>query len=150
MNRFQHRLFVAVSLLYVVAVLLIAFWPVPVDSSMSGGLETTIGWLHTHGLPKFIGYEAIEFTANILFFIPLGLLVRTWTKRSWVAILTGMCMSISIELIQELVLPQRFSSVLDILANTLGAIIGSLLLIPLSRFSQRYFRARHHTLAIKR
>ncbi|WP_313811129.1 VanZ family protein [Glutamicibacter sp.] len=125
------RLSIAVFLTYLIAVLLVAFWPVPVDRPIRGSLDGFIEWLHRHGLPKIFGYREIEFTANILFFVPMGSILAMWNNNRFVAVSIATYVSISIETVQELALPQRYSSVFDILANTLGAVLGTFLFYPL-------------------
>lgn len=63
---------------------------------------------------------------NILLFIPLGATLRTWlgSRRAWWLSLASTC---GIELIQHLSLPGRDPSLRDILANSLGAMIGIVL-----------------------
>lgn len=68
-----------------------------------------------------------EFTANILLFIPLGLLVRLGIPRAtWFgAVAIGGAVSVAIETLQ--VWSPRVSDPRDLVANTLGALIGAVL-----------------------
>jgi glycopeptide antibiotics resistance protein len=77
----------------------------------------------------FIGYPQIEFLANVLMFVPLGLLVGVlFGRRFWaLAILLGFSASACIEFAQFVLLPGRYGTVDDVIANTLGALVGALL-----------------------
>jgi len=102
---------------YLVAVGFIVFSPS--DDSGSGFLE----WLaEALGEP---GYAAVEFTANIVMFVPFGVLVRLATARPswWMILALGFLTTVTIELTQ-LALPSRFSTVSDVIANTLGTAVG--------------------------
>jgi glycopeptide antibiotics resistance protein len=68
-----------------------------------------------------------EFVANILLFVPLGLLLRLAIPRgTWFgATVFGGIVSVSIEVLQ--VWTPRVSDPRDIVANTLGALAGALL-----------------------
>lgn len=124
MSKPQLRITVALAAAYVLALMLIAFWPTPVDRPASGTLTQVIGWLHQHGMPAFIGYNKIEFAANIVLFLPLGFIAAGWAKKWWHPLAAGFAASCLIELGQAFMLPQRFASVLDIVANTAGAALG--------------------------
>lgn len=71
--------------------------------------------------------DSREFVANILLFVPLGFLLRAaFPKATWVgAAALGAVVSLVIEVLQ--VFTPRVSDPRDLLANTLGAIVGALL-----------------------
>ncbi|WP_181578483.1 hypothetical protein [Arthrobacter sp. AQ5-05] len=50
----------------------------PFASDLSGALA----WLHVHGLPSTIGYNAVEFGANIVLFIPLDCMAGSLARGS--------------------------------------------------------------------
>jgi VanZ family protein len=76
-----------------------------------------------------------EFVANILLFVPLGLLLRLAAPRGgWVgATVIGAVVSVAIEVLQ--VWTPRVSDPRDIVANTLGALAGALLGAVVSRLA---------------
>ncbi|WP_104138128.1 MULTISPECIES: VanZ family protein [unclassified Cryobacterium] len=117
------------ALAYLAALTLIAFWPTPVDRGLHGSFSSVVLWLHAHGVPAWFDYESIEFSANIALFIPVGLLVvlLTGTRRWWIGTLIGTLLSCTIELGQLVFLPERFATVNDVIANSLGALLGTLL-----------------------
>ncbi|WP_209676685.1 VanZ family protein [Arthrobacter stackebrandtii] len=111
--------------IYGVAVIAIVFWPTPVDRPAAGGLKATLEWLHQHGLPQAIGYNQVEFSANVAMFIPMGIIAAAYFKNVLLGALAGAFASSLIELSQALFLPARYASGLDVVANTLGAAIGA-------------------------
>jgi glycopeptide antibiotics resistance protein len=124
MTKPNLRFTVFLAAVYLLALAMIAFWPTPVDRPVSGSLTSIISWLHAHGMPSFIGYNKIEFGANILLFTPLGYILAAWTRKWWHPLAAGFAASCLIELGQALLLPNRFASPLDIVANTTGAALG--------------------------
>ncbi|GAA1871958.1 hypothetical protein GCM10009715_18530 [Paeniglutamicibacter psychrophenolicus] len=124
MTKSHLRFAALLALAYLLALAMIAFWPTPVDQPVSGSLANVIGWLHAHGMPSFIGYNKIEFGANILLFLPFGYLAAAWTKKWSHALVAGFAASCLIELGQALLLPNRFASPMDIVANTMGVALG--------------------------
>ena len=86
-------------------------------------------------MPDWFGYAALEFSANIALFVPLGFLIFFLLPRSrwWLALLVCPALSIVIEVIQGLALSQRFATVSDVVANTLGGLVGALVALALRR-----------------
>lgn len=79
-----------------------------------------------------------EFLANIVLFAPLGLLLMIAFSQAetWGVLLIGYSVSATIELVQT-VLPSRYPTLSDVLANTLGTAIGCLLARVLIRAHRR-------------
>ena len=125
------------ALAYVVALAMIAFWPTPVDRGAHGSISSAVLWLHAHGVPTWLDYSAIEFTANIALFIPVGLLVvvLTSSRRWWLGPAIGALVSTVIELGQLAFLPERFATVNDVIANGLGALLGAGLAVGVLRLA---------------
>ncbi|CAN5332489.1 hypothetical protein BH09ACT10_BH09ACT10_23840 [soil metagenome] len=114
------------GIIYFVALTLIGMWPTPVDHSFSSTIFDVTVWLRRQGAPQWISYNFIEFIANVLLFIPLGLLGDAWLRhrRPWRIVAFGVCLSIAIEIAQWLARPERFATLADVIANTLGAALG--------------------------
>lgn len=91
------------------------------------GIVNAIGeWLSgALGVSGF-GTGWIEFTANVLMFVPLGLLLTLLLRHHWYGVLLALVVSAGAELAQ-FVIPSRHPSLRDILANTLGALLGAAL-----------------------
>lgn len=119
---------------YVAIVAVIAFWPTPVDRPLSVVIVRALAWLRANGIP-WLRYDHLEFTANVVLFVPLGLLATLLVRRglAWLAPLACIAASALIEVTQAVVLPGRFSSVADVVANGLGGVIGMLLGLALAR-----------------
>ena len=112
---------------YLVVLTLIAFWPSRVDRDAGDLLGSVVGWLHRHGAPPWMHYDAIEFGANIALFLPVGLFVviLAGASRWWLGLLVGLTSSCVIELGQLAFVPDRFATVNDVVANTAGATAGA-------------------------
>ncbi|PZE90521.1 hypothetical protein DEI95_11965 [Curtobacterium sp. MCBD17_008] len=114
---------------YGVAVVLIGFWGTPVDARVQPLLARVVAAAQRRGAPSWFGYELFESLANVAFFVPLGLLVvllagaRWW----WAGAAAGLLVSAAIETGQALFLPARFATIDDVVANTMGAVVGALL-----------------------
>ncbi|HAM26867.1 MAG TPA: VanZ family protein [Microbacteriaceae bacterium] len=114
-------------------VLFITMWPVPVDQGYGGAIAKMLAVLHRNGIPGWFGYNKLEFSANIVMFVPIGFLaalilpVRTW----WLALVICPLFSTGIELTQGAFLAARFASVTDVLSNSIGAVVGVLVAVIL-------------------
>ena len=107
---------------YALTLILIAFWPTPVDRPVAAILLRIDEWF-----PGF--YRALEFGANIALFVPLGAFLALQLPRgaAWLAVIAGAVVSLSIELLQAALLPERFPASSDVVANTIGCAVGVLL-----------------------
>lgn len=116
-------------------ILVITFWPTAVDEPVSGDVTRVIGALHEAGAPREVDYNAVEFTANVLMFLPFGAAAAAALppRRWWLAGVAGFGLSGVAELGQLVLLPGRVGSAYDVLANTAGAMLGSLLVALLRR-----------------
>jgi glycopeptide antibiotics resistance protein len=123
---FRLRVVSVLIVLYVLFVLLVTLWPTTVDKPIDPYLIRFLDALHQHGVPGFVNYNFVEFSANVLFFVPIGFLggLVLPYRLQWLAVPLGACLSGAIEVSQKLFLPGRVSSLGDVLANTSGAIAG--------------------------
>ena len=112
---------------YLVVLALIALWPTPVDRGARGSIVGGLDWLHAHGVPAWLDYPVVEFTANIALFLPVGLLGVLLLGRSrwWLTILAGAATSMVIEASQLIFLPARVATAADVVANTAGTVLGA-------------------------
>lgn len=112
---------------YFLALVLVAFWPSPVDQ----GIDVINSWPvrlleSAFGLSRPQGYDVVQFVANVVLFVPLGWLAVALTRaRWWQVTLLGLLLSTGIEVGQALVRPDRFATVSDVVANTLGTALGA-------------------------
>lgn len=130
MNQLQnHRLWRLSLFAVLMSLAVIAFWPRPIDEPLQGQLAYALQALHRRGFPTWFNYYVVEALANVALFVPVGLVsslafpVGRWWQIGGFGLLTSAIM----ELGQLLFLHNRFASPLDLMTNTLGAVIGALL-----------------------
>ena len=117
------------------------FAPMNEARRITGVVEVTAAHIsatfHTPFPPTF---NATEFAANIILFIPFGLFVLVLAPHvdAIMTIAVALATTLGIELIQQAI-PGRTSSIWDVLANLLGALLG----IALARVSAT--SAKHQT-----
>ena len=123
---------------YAVVVLVIVAWPTPVDAGSQGEwLKHVLKALHDRRLLVFLGYPQVEFLANVVMFVPLGLLGGVVLGRGrwgWI-ILAGFAASGLIETLQFFFIAGRYGTVDDVVANTLGTLVGALVARRILRIS---------------
>lgn len=102
--------------------------PTPLDRGYESSIDSLLATLHRNGIPSWFGYHKLEFTANVAMFVPLGFLLALALPRRyiWLAALIVPALSGSIELLQSAFLAERFASVLDVAANTIGGYVGAI------------------------
>lgn len=130
----RHRLLLAVTGLYLLAVAWITLNPSLGDPKRNAFLEGLLAAFAATPALAWIDYDVVEFTANIVLFVPMGVLLALLLGRGrrWLALSLGVAASLTIEFIQ-LFEPARVSDARDIIANSLGAIIGIGLVVVASR-----------------
>lgn len=68
---------------------------------------------------------SLDFAANIVMFVPLGLSLALWTGRRWRTVALCMAVTMFIEAMQVRVVAGRDSSLGDLIANSLGGWLGA-------------------------
>lgn len=112
------------------AVLLVAVLLAPSTAGPDWLIFTIADGLGRTGLPSgLVSPRRVEFTLNVAAFVPLSLLATMlWprpTWRDWTAV--GFAASFVVEVAQALVLDTRAATHSDVVANTLGTLVGALL-----------------------
>jgi VanZ family protein len=132
--------------------LLFALWSLAI---VYGSLWPWQAWREIGSAPwAFLGdpwpryWTWFDFFSNLALYAPLGLLLalNLAPRRKamlWLPLLIGCLLSLSIETAQSY-LPQRVPSVLDLVANTLGAFFGALAAAGLGRPWQKMRRLSRH------
>jgi glycopeptide antibiotics resistance protein len=132
-SRLREWLCLGLLTTYLVVVLLATMWPTPLDRGYGKSIDSFLAILHRNGIPDWFGYNRLEFSANVLMFVPLGLFVsmllpaRLW----WLALIICPALSTAIEITQGIALAARFASVWDVAANSIGALIGAIIAVVL-------------------
>lgn len=132
---------------YGIALALIVWLPATAASKVTGVVFRLARYVSAHtDISLTTAYTVFEFLANVALFVPLGLLlVAAWPRNSaWVVLLLGYSASVTIELVQTM-LPSRYPTLSDVVANTLGTAIGCLLVRIVMRRQRgpRYVEARY-------
>jgi glycopeptide antibiotics resistance protein len=75
---------------------------------------------------RWIDFALVEFAANIILFVPMGVIVLLLLGRErwWVVIAVGVIASCWIELAQGVWLPSRVADPRDLVSNSLGTALG--------------------------
>ncbi|MGB3375157.1 MAG: VanZ family protein [Microbacterium sp.] len=113
---------------YGLVVAIVLFSPV----SYSGIVNRISEWLALGFGLDWFGSGWIEFSANVLMFVPLGLFLVLLIGRIGYGIVLAAVSSAGAELIQ-FIIPSREPALRDVLANTLGAVLGALIAALLLR-----------------
>lgn len=125
-----HRLTVVVALAYLAFLGFVALWPTHVDQNMDVINWPWVGWIReTFDLTPAQSYDVVEFGANVALFVPFGV-VASLQLRNWpfvLPVIVGAFASTCIELAQHWLRPERTASVGDVLANSVGVLIGVIL-----------------------
>jgi glycopeptide antibiotics resistance protein len=125
-SRLRHALALTVLVAYTVFILVVTLSPTQLDMSVQRLVLRFVDVLHRYGVPTWFDYAEVEFLANIIMFIPFGFMVALLfpVKMAWLAVVVSFLFSTGIEYVQREFLDERIYDVRDIVANTLGGIIG--------------------------
>lgn len=105
--------------IYLSALALVAFWPVPVNQGFMGVLRDV-----SRAVP-WLTYPTIEFVSNIVLFVPFGLiLARALPSMRGLVLPLAFAATMMMETGQGLFLALRTPSLRDVVANVAGAAIG--------------------------
>ena len=115
---------VAASALYAFGLWWMTLRPTPYDDGTAGVLRAFLGLLASSPVTAWVTFDVVEFAANVVMFVPFGVLAILWDGLWWVGILSGLATSAVIETSQALLLPTRVADARDLLANTLGTALG--------------------------
>lgn len=137
----RHPILSLITAGYLAIVGWITLGPQPLDEGATGLLFRVLDVAEGIPVLSWIGYYEVEFAANVLMFLPIGLflLLLLGRRRWWLAILLGIVLTVSIETAQ-LFLPERVSDVRDIIANSIGGTIGVILALLVTAPKARSIR----------
>jgi len=149
MTKRRRAWLVAASCIYAFGVWWMTLRPSIYDPEVGGILGRLLEAMQASPLTAWITFDIVESLSNVVMFVPLGLLVIAWRGRWWLGIVVGLVVSCAIELAQWCFLPTRVADPGDVVANTLGAVIGVVVGLLLRRRvsrSQDSHKARHRKL----
>ena len=133
-DRRPRRWLVGVLAGYGALLALILLWPVGEPATaVVAWCTRALGWA---GAPVSVASGGrVEFALNALMVVPVPLLVSLlwprWTWQQWTAY--GFLGSLCVEGVQAVFLAGRSAQFVDVVANTLGALVGALLAVVLRR-----------------
>ncbi|CAN5397143.1 hypothetical protein BH09ACT4_BH09ACT4_22760 [soil metagenome] len=121
----HHPVLTVVTFLYLGVVGFITIGPQPLDDGTDSLVWRLLGFFARFHGTQWITYATLEFWANVAMFVPVGLffLLLLGRGRWWLAILLGVLLTCAIEF-SQLFIPSRVSDPRDILANSVGALVG--------------------------
>lgn len=125
----RSRRYAVTGLLVVYSVLLLVALLAPTSGEQSGMVSRLGGVIDDLGLPGWMSrFRLLEVVMNALIIAPVTVLGSTLRPsiswRDWTAY--GFAASVTVEAIQLALLPERHASFSDVVANTLGALLGAL------------------------
>ncbi|WP_181158131.1 VanZ family protein [Microbacterium sp. MYb64] len=110
---------------YAIAVLLLTWLPAEEAGKVTGIVATLARLVATWGVPVEAAYTVFEFAANIALFVPLGVLLAVgWPRMPAMAVIAVGCAASTIIELVQLTMPSRYSTLSDVIANTLGTVVG--------------------------
>ena len=117
----------------------------PTSDKQSGAVSAVGTVLDAIGVPhRYLTFDRLEVVANVAIIAPvsfLGLVVApSFTWRDWTAY--AFVAATLVELVQGFLLPDRQASFSDIVANTAGALLGSVLARIVTSGRRRVISAR--------
>jgi glycopeptide antibiotics resistance protein len=129
----SRRLAGVLLVIYLLVVAFIVF--LPTAGIASGSVHRIWSALHAVGAPDWVTPNGVEFLTNVLLFIPLSFLGHTfrphWAWGRW--LLAGLTGTLLIEAVQMVLLPDRSAALIDVVANTLGSLLGYAVVVLVTR-----------------
>lgn len=137
-SRWITRAVRALLVPYAIGLFLVTWLPGERAGKVTGIVAETAHLLESLSIPFETGYPILEFLANVALFVPLGILLPlAWRTLPWWAVVAiGFATTVLIELVQ-LTMPSRYSTVSDVVANTLGTALGFALVQALAHLGRR-------------
>ncbi len=143
----RHPLLSLLTVGYLVVLGWLTLTPNPLGPTHDDLLTRVAARLQRYDELSWVTFDRLEFLANIALFVPFGLflLLLVGTRFWWVSALAGFLATSAIETAQRSI-PGRVPDGRDVLANTLGTLlgvaIGVVLTLPATIRRRRVRRAR--------
>ncbi len=106
----------------------------PYGSDIGSALNRLLAWFAERPSTAWITFDRVEFGANVAMFVPLGVIAVLWfgVRGWWTAPILGALASAAIEVLQAIFIDTRVADVRDVVANTLGSLVGMCLMLLLA------------------
>lgn len=132
----KHPILSVLTFCYLGLVGFITLGPQPLDARGDAWLWSLLRFFGRHEATNWLTYQRVEFLANVAMFIPVGMFfLLLLGRRLWfVSVLMGVALTALIEFVQ-LFIPGRVSDVSDIVANSLGSMVGVLVALVVTAAS---------------
>lgn len=137
-------------LAYLAVLITASLWPTPVDSGGVISFLTSeilkacknISWLN------WVQYNQLEALANVVLYIPLGIFLVVLLPGVSILLLliTPLVVSGVVEELQRWFLPERYSTLDDLLHNALGGFIGVVISASIRQLMRSRAKARSASL----
>ena len=97
------------------------------DSRGSPLADAVLEFFDRYEATAWITFSMLERSANVVLFVPLGvLLAATLGRRRWISVVgSGILYSVIIESCQAIFVPGRVADPIDVVMNGLGTAIGA-------------------------
>jgi len=112
-------------------------WPHFAHHRADQALNSVITAVSGHKAHQSFVHGRWEHLGNVALFIPYAVLLRLVGLRTWMVIAVSAVTSGAIELAQKLWLPDRVSSLSDVVDNVAGALIGVALMAAIYKVQDR-------------
>ncbi|WP_281882186.1 VanZ family protein [Agromyces rhizosphaerae] len=151
MGWFRRRpwLTVLLTVAYVALLALTLGYPYPIEGERGTRFVLVLDAMGSIGIASRYTYILIEFTSNMLLFLPMGMLgwwlsgrvLRPAWARVAVTLVLGIAVSATAEFLQGRYLPERTSDLRDIVSNGIGVLVGCAVAFAMDRAEARRARA---------
>lgn len=121
----RHPILAVVTFAYLGVVAFITLLPQPPQPAANSVFRMALAFFANYPESRWLTYQRLEFSANVLMFVPIGLFFLLLFGRKWwfVSVLAGVALTVTIEFVQRYI-PGRVSDVSDIIANSTGTFVG--------------------------
>ncbi|WP_295852927.1 VanZ family protein [uncultured Microbacterium sp.] len=122
----------SVAVFYLVALGVILLWPDHLDRHADGAYAIL------YALFPGATSGTLDFGLNVVLFLPFGVLLATLLRgHPWRLLGIAWVVPLLVEIFQGVFLPGRTSSAVDVVANTLGGVIGAVSTVVVRRYLTR-------------
>lgn len=139
----RHPLLGLATVVYLAVVGWITLGPQPINTGNGYWLWRVLRFFSSHETTRWLTYDRVEFLANVAMFVPIGVFfVLLFGRRLWfVSVISGVMLTVAIEVAQQFI-PGRVSDVRDLVANSLGTVVGVLAALVLTQAKARRLRTQ--------